>query len=178
MPARRIAEVLQLTRAVIRMELHRHPDGLIGAFFYDLAVVAERLFDLGLGESQGVCGLLGEYTPWVGPPRDTAQPTGRIERTPHRDHRGSYLRLRDSSLPDERLVQRVERRAMSRELAAPPTGEQQGRTRVSAKKAILFKDPLLAEWPTVACDTFWIDQVISAAVGCRDASARLDSHGG
>jgi len=52
-------------------------------------------------------------------------------------------------------------------------GEQEGRTRVSAKKAILFKDPLLAEWPTVACDTFWIDQVIGAAVGCRDASARL-----
>jgi hypothetical protein len=58
------------------------------------------------------------------------------------------------------------------------TGEQQGRTRVSAKKAILFKDPLLAEWPTVACDTFWIDQVVGAAVGCRDASAPLDSHRG
>ena len=53
------------------------------------------------------------------------------------------------------------------------TGEQAGRTRVSAKKAILFKDPLLAEWPTVACDTFWIDQVIGAAVGCRDAGAPL-----
>lgn len=53
------------------------------------------------------------------------------------------------------------------------TGEQQGRTRVSAKKAILFKNPLLAEWPTVACDTFWIDQVIGAAVGCRDGSAPL-----
>jgi hypothetical protein len=58
------------------------------------------------------------------------------------------------------------------------TGEPQGRTRVSAKKAIRFKDPLLAEWPTVACDTFWIDQVIGAAVGCRDASAPLDSNGG
>jgi hypothetical protein len=58
------------------------------------------------------------------------------------------------------------------------TGEQQGRTRVSAKKAILFKDPLLAEWPTVACDTFWIDQVVGAAVGCRDSSAPLDSSGG
>jgi hypothetical protein len=53
------------------------------------------------------------------------------------------------------------------------TGEQQGRTRVSAKKAILFKNPLLAEWPTVACDTVWIDQVIGAAVGCRDAGAPL-----
>jgi hypothetical protein len=53
------------------------------------------------------------------------------------------------------------------------TGEQRGRTRVSAKKAILFKNPLLAEWPTVACDTFWIDQVIGAAVGCRDGSAPL-----
>jgi hypothetical protein len=52
-------------------------------------------------------------------------------------------------------------------------GEQQGRTRVSAKKAILFKNPLLAEWPTVACDTFWIDQVIGAAVGCRDGGAPL-----
>lgn len=53
------------------------------------------------------------------------------------------------------------------------SGEGQGRTRVSAKKAILFQNPLLAEWPTVACDTFWIDQVIGAAVGCRDGSARL-----
>ena len=46
------------------------------------------------------------------------------------------------------------------------SGKQQGRTRVSAKKAILFNDPLLAKWPTVACDTFWTDQVIGAAVGC------------
>ena len=53
------------------------------------------------------------------------------------------------------------------------SGEQQGRTRVSAKKAILFSNPLLAEWPTVACDTVWIDQVIGAAVGCREADARL-----
>lgn len=53
------------------------------------------------------------------------------------------------------------------------SGEQQGSTRVSAKKAILFQNPLLAEWPTVACDTVWIDQVIGAAVGCRDAGAPL-----
>jgi hypothetical protein len=53
------------------------------------------------------------------------------------------------------------------------TGEQRGRTRVSTKKAIRFKNPLLAKWPTVACDTFWIDQVIGAATGCPDASGPL-----
>jgi hypothetical protein len=58
------------------------------------------------------------------------------------------------------------------------SGKHRGRTRVSAKKAILFADPLQATWPSLACDTFWIDQVISAAVGCRDAGAPLDSTGG
>jgi hypothetical protein len=47
-------------------------------------------------------------------------------------------------------------------------GPHQGRTRVSAKKAILFTDPLLREWPTIACDTFWTDMVIAAAVGSSD----------
>jgi hypothetical protein len=56
-------------------------------------------------------------------------------------------------------------------------GQHQGRTRVSAKKAILF-DGLLAQWPTVACDTFWTDQVIDAAVGCLGPGARIDSTGG
>jgi hypothetical protein len=56
-------------------------------------------------------------------------------------------------------------------------GQHQGRTLVSAKKAILFKG-LLAEWPTVACDTFWTDQVIDAAVGCLGPGATIDSTGG
>jgi hypothetical protein len=55
------------------------------------------------------------------------------------------------------------------------SGENQGRTRVSAKKAILFADPVQAMWPTIACDTFWVDQVIGAAVGCPDSEAPLDS---
>ncbi len=58
------------------------------------------------------------------------------------------------------------------------SGKHQGRTRVSAKKAILFTDPLLAKWPTVACDTFWMDLVIDAAVGCLGRRATLDSTGG
>lgn len=45
-------------------------------------------------------------------------------------------------------------------------GEHSGRTRVSTKKLISFKDPMLAKWPTVACDTFWTDLVVNAAVGC------------
>jgi hypothetical protein len=58
------------------------------------------------------------------------------------------------------------------------SGEHSGRTRVSAIKAILFKDPLLAKWPTVACDTFWMDLVIDAAVGCLGARTTIDSTGG
>jgi hypothetical protein len=54
------------------------------------------------------------------------------------------------------------------------SGTQRGRTRVSAKKAILFQG-LLAEWPTVACDTFWMDLVIDAAVGCLGPKAAIDS---
>jgi hypothetical protein len=57
-------------------------------------------------------------------------------------------------------------------------GRHQGRTWVSAKKAILFADPLLAAWPTVACDTFWMDLVIDAAVGCLRRGAPIDSAGG
>ena len=45
------------------------------------------------------------------------------------------------------------------------SGKHSGRTRVIAKKAILFVDPCW-KWPTVACDTFWMDLVIDAAVGC------------
>lgn len=45
-------------------------------------------------------------------------------------------------------------------------GKYKGRTRVTAKKAILFVDPILREWSTIACDTFWTDMVIATAVGC------------
>jgi hypothetical protein len=58
------------------------------------------------------------------------------------------------------------------------SGKHRGRTRVSAIKAILFADPLLANWPTVACDTFWMDLVIDAAVGCLGPGATIDSMGG
>jgi hypothetical protein len=58
------------------------------------------------------------------------------------------------------------------------SGKHSGRTRVIAKKAILFTDPLLVKWPTVACDTFWMDLVIDAAVGCLGPAATLDSTGG
>jgi hypothetical protein len=58
------------------------------------------------------------------------------------------------------------------------SGSHQGRTRVTAKKAILFADPLLATWPTVACDTFWMDLVIDAAVGCLGPGTTIDSTGG
>jgi hypothetical protein len=59
------------------------------------------------------------------------------------------------------------------------SGSHLGRTRVSAKKAILFtEESLLAKWPTVACDTFWMDLVIDAAVGCLGSGATLDSTGG
>jgi len=57
-------------------------------------------------------------------------------------------------------------------------GKHQGRTRVTAKKAILFSNPVLAEWPTVACDTFWTDQVIAAAVGCPDDGGTPPTGGG
>ena len=46
------------------------------------------------------------------------------------------------------------------------TGEHSGRTRVSTKKLIGFKDKMLASWTTVACDTFWTELVVNAAVGC------------
>ena len=58
------------------------------------------------------------------------------------------------------------------------TGKHQGRTRVSAIKAIRFKDDLLDDWTSVACDTFWMDLVINAAVGCLGPGATIDSTGG
>jgi hypothetical protein len=58
------------------------------------------------------------------------------------------------------------------------TGTQQGRTRVSAKKAILFKNSVFASWPTIACDTFWTDLVIAAAVGCPDDGGAPPNGGG
>ena len=45
-------------------------------------------------------------------------------------------------------------------------GESSGRTRVSTKKLIGFHNKELASWPTVACDTFWTELVVNAAVGC------------
>src|SRR4029078_4879423 len=101
MPASRIAEAAQLTRTGVRMELHRHPDGLIRALVDALAVVAQRLFDLGLGELQGPCGLLDEKLPRVSrrgfiyPRRGffSAEPSNRFKRTMHRVNRVSDVRL-------------------------------------------------------------------------------------
>ena len=58
------------------------------------------------------------------------------------------------------------------------SGRHRGRTRVSAKKAILFKDPVLRTWPTIACDTFWTDLVIAAAVECPDEGGTPPNEGG
>ncbi|HEY7456129.1 MAG TPA: hypothetical protein VH703_02540 [Solirubrobacterales bacterium] len=44
-------------------------------------------------------------------------------------------------------------------------GRHRGRTRVRARKAIFFTDPLFQEWTSISCDTFWTDTVIAAAVG-------------
>jgi len=44
------------------------------------------------------------------------------------------------------------------------SGRHKGRTRVSAKKAILFTESMLQDWTSVACDTFWTDTVIAAAL--------------
>jgi hypothetical protein len=56
-------------------------------------------------------------------------------------------------------------------------GPHRGRTRVSAKKVILFVDPVFRTWPTIACDTFWTDMVIAAAVGCSAASGTTPTRG-
>ena len=37
---------------------------------------------------------------------------------------------------------------------------------MSTKKLIGFHNKELASWPTVACDTFWTELVVNAAVGC------------
>jgi hypothetical protein len=58
------------------------------------------------------------------------------------------------------------------------SGKHAGRTLVSAKKAVLFTDPILSSWTTVACDTFWTDSVITAAVGCPDDGGGPPSQGG
>jgi hypothetical protein len=58
-----------------------------------------------------------------------------------------------------------------------PAGEHQGHTRVLAKKVILFADPLLRTWPTLACDTFWTEMVIAAAVGCSDDDVTSPTRG-
>ena len=50
-------------------------------------------------------------------------------------------------------------------------GDHSGRTRVSTKKLIGFKDKMLASWTTVACDTFWTELVVNAAVGCLGGGA-------
>jgi hypothetical protein len=60
-------------------------------------------------------------------------------------------------------------------------GKHAGRTRVSTKKLIFFKNEMLASWPTVACDTFWADLVVNAAVGCLGGGAQepdLNGNGG
>jgi len=44
------------------------------------------------------------------------------------------------------------------------SGRHRGRTRVSAKKAIFFFDQMFQDWTSIACDTFWTDTVIAAAV--------------
>lgn len=59
-------------------------------------------------------------------------------------------------------------------------GAGAGRTRVTTRKLIGFKNPMLASWPTVACDTFWTDLVVNAAVGCLggDTHSHTLSNGG
>lgn len=44
-------------------------------------------------------------------------------------------------------------------------GEPEGRqTKLTATKAIGFNDPTMQSWPTVACDTFWLELVTRVAV--------------
>lgn len=57
------------------------------------------------------------------------------------------------------------------------TGKHVGRTRVSAKKAILFRDPVLSDWTTIACDTFWTDMVIATAVASSDGGGTQPNRG-
>ena len=131
MPASRIAEAAQLTRTGVRMELHRHPDGFERALVDDLAVVAQRLFDLGLGELQGLCGLLDENLPRVSHRGFfyarrgffSAEPSNRFKRTMHRVNRVSDFRLWDLGFPDQRFEQRVDLGLPSPELVSAPTCE-------------------------------------------------------
>jgi hypothetical protein len=58
------------------------------------------------------------------------------------------------------------------------TGIHKGRTRVIAKKAILFTDQLLQDWTTIACDTFWTEMVIAAAVGSSTDGGGPPTQGG
>jgi hypothetical protein len=51
-----------------------------------------------------------------------------------------------------------------------PGGDPKRRTRLSAEKCILFKDPAMAAWPTVACDLFWMEFTISAALSASEAA--------
>jgi len=49
-------------------------------------------------------------------------------------------------------------------------GDPKRRTRLSAEKCILFKDEAMATWPTLACDLFWMEFTISAALGAAEAT--------
>lgn len=48
------------------------------------------------------------------------------------------------------------------------SGPQRGRTRVSAKKLVCFDEKTFQDWTTIACDTFWTDTVVAAAVQSAD----------
>jgi len=205
--ARQAAGALRLTQAEIDKPLCNDSEVVVKGQYRAVGVTVEFHTDATPGALRHFCdptrwhecsAYQHEMTPWEGPAAipDQIRPNGwrrdlvetvelspdwtlvtplRFTYTIQDQHDPAWVHL-DYLLLEKTKDILVDEGAL--DVRRVTSGKYQGSTRVSAKKAILFADELQATWPTLACDTFWTDQVIDAAVGCPDAGATLDSAAG
>jgi hypothetical protein len=206
--AQQAGPALQLTQAEIEKPMCNDREVVIKGPYKAIGVTVEFHTDASPGELRQFCdprrwhecsAYQKEMTPWTGPgamPDEDRPPDGwrrdlletvqlapgktlvtplRFTHTIQTQNDPSWVHLDYVMIGDTKEIKVDEGFLDVRRVTS---GKDSGRTRVVAKKAIFFDDPLLTNWPTVACDTFWMDLVIDAAVGCLGPHATIDSTGG
>lgn len=189
--ADKAAGALRLTRAEVEKPLCNDQEAVHKADHRARGVTVEFHTDASPGEMRHFCdperwhevsAFQHEMTPWDGPGVDTERPNGwrrnlveTVDLTPSKtletplqftysieaEDDPDWVHLDYVLLEETRDIAVDEGSLDVRRVTG---GKHKGRTRVSAKKAIFFTESLFQDWTSIACDTFWTDTVIAAAV--------------
>jgi hypothetical protein len=197
--AKKAAGALRLTRAEAEKPLCNDAEAVQKSGCRARGVTVEFHTDATPGDMRRFCdptrwhevsAFQHEMTPWKGPGSVSLElPNGgwcrdlieEVELTPAKTLvtplRFTYLQENEADPDwvhlDYVLIEKTEDIGVdegSLDLRRVGSGRHRGRTRVSAKKAIFFSDQMFQDWTSIACDTFWTDTVIAAAVDSATGS--------